>query len=71
MLAADVFSAYLEAGWDNTDGVARISQKVRETFLAGGSAVPTAHSFRDFRGRDPNPEALLLSLGEISTIFKI
>jgi oligopeptidase A len=63
MLAADIFSAYLEAGWDNPDGVARISGKIRETFLAAGSAVPTALSFRQFRGRDPNPEALLLSLG--------
>jgi oligopeptidase A len=63
MLAADIFSAYLEAGWDNPDGVARISGKISETFLSAGSAVPTALSFRQFRGRDPNPEALLLSLG--------
>ena len=64
MLAADVFSAYLEVGWDNAEAVARVSRKIRETFLAAGSAVPTAQSFRDFRGRDPNPEALLLSLGK-------
>jgi oligopeptidase A len=63
MLAADIFSAYLEAGWDSPDSVARVSGKIRETFLAAGSAVPTALSFRQFRGRDPNPEALLLSLG--------
>jgi oligopeptidase A len=64
MLAADVFSAYLEAGWQNPDAITRVSRKIRETFLAAGSAVPTAQTFRDFRGRDPNPEALLLSLGE-------
>lgn len=63
MLAADLFSAYLEAGLENTEAVAKVSARFKSTFLTSGSAVPTAQLFREFRGRDPTPEALLISLG--------
>jgi len=63
MLAADLFSAYLEAGLENVDTVTKISSRFKTTFLKSGSSVPTAQLFREFRGRDPTPEALLISLG--------
>jgi len=63
MLAADLFSAYLEAGLENKEAVAKVSARFKSTFLTSGSAVPTAQLFREFRGRDPTPEALLISLG--------
>jgi Zn-dependent oligopeptidase len=37
--------------------------RFRNTFLSLGSSVPMAETFRNFRGRDPSHEALLLSLG--------
>jgi hypothetical protein len=37
--------------------------RFRSTFLALGSSIPMAETFRKFRGRDPSHEALLLSLG--------
>jgi len=62
MLAADLFSAYLEAGWENTEAISLVSGKLLK-LLESGSSVPTAELFRDIRGRDPNPEALMISLG--------
>jgi len=63
MLAADLFSAYLEVGLENKEAVAKVSSRFKSTFLTSGSAVPTGQLFREFRGRDPTPEALLISLG--------
>jgi len=63
MLAADVFSAYWEAGWDSEEGISKVSKRISDSFLTSGSTVPMAQLFREFRGRDPNPEALMISLG--------
>jgi len=63
MLAADLFSAYLEVGLENTESVRKVSARFKNTYLQSGSAVPSAKLFREFRGRDPTPEALLISLG--------
>eukprot|EP00088_Acartia_fossae_P028036 TRINITY_DN2880_c0_g1_i2.p1 TRINITY_DN2880_c0_g1~~TRINITY_DN2880_c0_g1_i2.p1 ORF type:complete len:779 (-),score=169.37 TRINITY_DN2880_c0_g1_i2:109-2445(-) len=63
MLAADVFSAYWEAGWENPEAVRKVSQKILNSLLTVGSSRPTAEVFRELRGRDPNPDALLISLG--------
>ena len=64
MLAADVFSAYWEAGWDDKEGITKISRKITGTLLSAGSSIPMVELFRELRGRDPNPEALMISLGE-------
>lgn len=39
------------------------SSRFRNTFLSLGSSLPMADIFRQFRGRDPSHEALLVSLG--------
>jgi oligopeptidase A len=69
MLAADAFSAIEEVPnyeseniLDNPN-VKAITKKFRSTFLATGSSRPSAETFRNFRGRDPSHEALLVSLG--------
>merc|ERR1711892_1231895 len=48
---------------ENTEAVAKVSARFKSTFLTSGSALPSAQLFREFRGRDPTPEALLISLG--------
>jgi len=63
MLAADIFSAYTEAGIDNTEALQKISKKFKNIWLKSGGSVNSADLFRKFRGRDPTPEALLISLG--------
>jgi len=69
MLAADAFSAIEEVPnynnenlLDNPD-VKAVTKKFRNTFLSTGSSRPSAETFRNFRGRDPSHEALLVSLG--------
>ena len=63
MLAADIFSAYTEAGLDNPAAVLKVSQKFKQIWLKAGGSKNSADLFRSFRGRDPTPEALLVSLG--------
>lgn len=63
MLAADIFSAYWEAGWDDPKEIAKVSQKISSVLLASGSSKPMVQVFRELRGRDPNPEALMFSRG--------
>ncbi len=63
VLSADAFAAFEEAGLDDAAAVARTGRRFRDTVLAqGGSRHPMA-IFRDFRGRDPNPAALLRHSG--------
>ena len=69
MLAADAFSAIEEVPTYNSENilgnpdVKAITTKFRNTFLTTGSSRPSAETFRNFRGRDPSHEALLVSLG--------
>jgi len=59
VLSADAFAVFEEIGLDNEEGVQAAGRKFRDTVLALGGGRPPADVFRDFRGRDPSPEALL------------
>ena len=63
VLSADAFSAFEEVGLDNADAVAAIGRRFRDTVLAEGGGRHPMDIFRDFRGREPNAEALLRHLG--------
>ena len=76
MLAADAFSAIQEAIETNgihnehsrnniltDESVKSVTRRFRSTILDRGSSQPYTEMFRQFRGRDPSHEALLLSLG--------
>ena len=59
VLAADAFAAFEEAGvLDPVTG-----QRYRREVLAAGGARPALESFVAFRGREPDPAALLRSYG--------
>ena len=59
LLAADGFMVFAEAGLvDRTTG-----DRFRDEVLARGATRPAAESFRAFRGRDPEPAAMLLRHG--------
>jgi peptidyl-dipeptidase Dcp len=59
VLDADIYQAFVESGdLFNPE----LAQKLRNVFAAGGTVDP-AELFRQFRGKDPNPNALLIRRG--------
>lgn len=63
MLSADAFEAFVEAGLDNPAAVAETGRRFRSTILAQGGSRHPMEIFRDFRGRAPDPAALLRLYG--------
>jgi oligopeptidase A len=63
VLAADAFAAFKEAGLDRDDAVRGVAGRFRDTVLALGGSRPAAEVYRLFRGRDAEPDALLVELG--------
>jgi len=63
VLSADAFAAFEEVGLDNEDAVREVGRKFRATVLALGGGRHPSEVYRDFRGRDPSPEALLRHSG--------
>ncbi|PWB75099.1 MAG: peptidase M3 [Holophagae bacterium] len=61
VMAADVADAFLESPgglWDR-----QVADRYLRTILSVGASVPAEEAFRDFRGRDPDPRALLRRFG--------
>ncbi len=59
IMSADAFGAFEEVDLNNVTEVANVGKRFRETVLAKGGGQDPAEVFREFRGRDPNPDALL------------
>ena len=59
VLSADAFSAFEEAGLADEQQVAAAGRRFRDTVLALGGGRHPMQVFKDFRGREPNPEPLL------------
>jgi oligopeptidase A len=63
VLSADAFSAFEEAGLDDEAAVAATGRKFRDTVLSEGGSRHPMDIYRDFRGREPNTDALLRHSG--------
>jgi oligopeptidase A len=63
VLSADAFGAFEEAGLDNDDAVREVGRRFRDTVLALGGGKHPMEVFREFRGREPDPAALLRQYG--------
>jgi oligopeptidase A len=63
VLSADAFAAFEEAGLDNETAITALGRRYRDTVLASGGGRDPMKVFHDFRGRGPNPEALLRHSG--------
>ena len=63
ILSADAFSAFEEVGLDDDEAVTRIGRGFRDTVLALGGSRHPLEVFKEFRGREPDPEALLRHSG--------
>ncbi|MCA9049191.1 MAG: M3 family peptidase, partial [Planctomycetaceae bacterium] len=59
VLSADAFAAFEEAGLDNEAAVAETGRRFRDTVLAQGGSRHPMDIYRDFRGREPDTQALL------------
>jgi len=63
VMSADAFAAFEEAGLDDEAAVRAVGRRFRSTVLALGGSRHPSDVFRDFRGRDPSPAALLRHAG--------
>ncbi|HEM46475.1 MAG TPA: M3 family peptidase, partial [Alphaproteobacteria bacterium] len=63
VLSADAFGAFEEAGLDDDAAVRAAGRRFRETVLAEGGSRAPMEVFREFRGREPTPDALLRHSG--------
>ena len=59
VMSADAFGAFEEVGLDNEIQVKDVGLRFRDTVLSLGGGVDPMTVFQRFRGRAPNPEALL------------
>jgi len=59
VMSADAFGAFEDVGLDNEEGVRSVGKKFRETVLSLGGGVPPAVVFKEFRGREPSPDAYM------------
>ncbi|KAJ4714605.1 putative Oligopeptidase A [Melia azedarach] len=59
VLSADAFSAFEDAGLNDSKAVQDTGHRFRETILALGGGKPPLEVFVEFRGREPSPDALL------------
>ena len=63
VMSADAFAAFEEVGLDNEEEIKKVGKKFRDTVLSLGGGVPPMDVFKEFRGREPSPEALLRHSG--------
>ena len=64
-MSADCFAAFEEAGLDDEAACIRVGRKFRDTVLASGGGEHPSEVYRQFRGRDPLPDALLRHRGVV------
>ena len=59
VMSADAFGAFEDVGLDNEEEVKKVGKKFKDTVLSLGGGVPPMEVFKEFRGREPTPDALL------------
>lgn len=62
-MPADELAAFEEAGLDNEEAVSRVEIRLKDTVLLMGCGRHPSKVFRDCRGGDQTPEALLKHSG--------
>jgi oligopeptidase A len=63
VLSADAFAAFEEAGLEDEAAVRTVGKRFKDTVLSLGGSLHPMDVFESFRGREPQPEALLRHSG--------
>merc|ERR1711966_597160 len=59
VLSADAFAAFEDVGLDNDEEICALGRRFKETVLGAGGSRHPEDVYRDFRGKDATPDALL------------
>jgi oligopeptidase A len=66
VLSADAFAAFEDAGLDDADAIGTTGRRFRDTVLSLGGSKHPMEVFTAFRGREPDPLALLRHNGLVA-----
>jgi oligopeptidase A len=66
VLSADAFAAFEDAGLDDADAISTTGRRFRDTVLSLGGSKHPMEVFTAFRGREPDPSALLRHNGLVA-----
>jgi oligopeptidase A len=66
VLSADAFAAFEDAGLDDPDAIGTTGRRFRDTVLSLGGSQHPMEVFTAFRGREPDPSALLRHNGLVA-----
>lgn len=66
VLSADAFAAFEDAGLDDPDAIGTTGRRFRDTVLSLGGSQHPLDVFTAFRGREPDPAALLRHNGLVA-----
>jgi oligopeptidase A len=66
VLSADAFAAFEDAGLDDADAIETTGRRFRDTVLSLGGSKHPMEVFTAFRGREPDPAALLRHNGLVA-----
>jgi oligopeptidase A len=66
VLSADAFAAFEDAGLDDADAIGTTGRRFRDTVLSLGGSKHPMEVFKAFRGREPDPSALLRHNGLVA-----
>jgi oligopeptidase A len=66
VLSADAFAAFEDAGLDDADAIGTTGRRFRDTVLSLGGSKHPMEVFTAFRGREPDPSALLRHNGLVA-----
>jgi oligopeptidase A len=66
VLSADAFAAFEDAGLDDADAIGTTGRRFRDTVLSLGGSQHPMEVFTAFRGREPDPSALLRHNGLVA-----
>ena len=63
VMSADAFGAFKDAGLDDEGEIRKVGRKFYDTVLSKGGGASLMEVYKEFRGKEQNPDALLRHCG--------